>query len=152
MTTVAFSIGVDGAAVAPAGLANLGVPRPARHAHDAVLGAAARDPDVEAGRLGDDARVRAQPALDDRRAACAGRLLVRVRRDDQVAGEADTFRGEHLGGEHHRRDPALHVAGAAAVELPVSHLRGERLARPALARLDRDDVDVAVEDERAAAA
>ena len=59
---------------------------------------------------------------------------------------------EHLRGEHHRRDPALHVAGAAPVELPVAHLGGERVARPAVARLDRDDVDVPVEDERPAAA
>ena len=60
--------------------------------------------------------------------------------------------GQCLRGKRHRRDAALHVAGAAAVDRPVAHLAAERVARPVLARLDRDDVDVAVQQQRRAAA
>ena len=57
------------------------------------------------------------------------------------------------GGDDHARDAALHVAGAAAVEPAVAHHGGERVGlRPVGARLDVDDVDVAVEQQRAPAA
>ena len=123
-----------------------------RNGDAAVLGAAARDPDVEAGRLADDRRVGAEPALDEGGAARAGRLLVGVGGDDEVAGERHPELRQRLGGDRHCGDPALHVARAATVEESVPHLGGERIARPAIARLDGDGVDVPVEDERAAAA
>ena len=57
---------VDGATEPPVRLADLRVPRPARHPDHAVVRAAARDPGLEAGRLGHDARrppaARARPA------------------------------------------------------------------------------------------
>ena len=59
---------------------------------------------------------------------------------------------ERLGGQHHGRHAALHVARAAAVEHPVAHDRRVRVVRPALLRLARDDVDVAVEQQAATAA
>ena len=57
-----------------------------------------------------------------------------------------------LGGERHRRHAALHVAGAAPVEPAVADLGGERVAGPLGLGLARDDVDVAVEQQAAAAA
>ena len=78
----------------------------------------------------------------------ARRLLLRDRVHDQVALEADAEPGEHLGGERHARDAALHVARPAAVHATVRDDGRERVVRPALARLDRDDVDVAVEQQR----
>ncbi len=65
----------------------------------------------------------------------------------EVAGERDLQLGERLRGDHHRGDPALHVAGAAAVDVPVSDLGLERVARPLVDRLGRDRVDVAVEEQ-----
>ena len=59
---------------------------------------------------------------------------------------------QHLGREHHAGHAALHVAGAAPVQVAVAHLGPVRVARPAVARLRRDDVDVAVQEQAAAAA
>ena len=97
-------------------------------------------------------RVGAHAVRDRGDAARPGRLLVGDRVHEQVAGEADVEPGERLGGQHHRRDAALHVAGAAAVELAVAHDRRVRVVRPALLGLAGDDVDVAVEQEAAPAA
>ena len=79
--------------------------------------------------------------------AGARRLLVGDGVDDQVAAQAHAQLGQQLGGEHHCGDAALHVAGAAPVEVAVAHLGRERVARPALARLGRHHVDVAVEQQ-----
>ena len=59
---------------------------------------------------------------------------------------------QHLGGEHHARDAALHVARAAAIEVAVAHLGPVGIARPAVARLRGDDVDMAVQEQAAPAA
>ena len=89
--------------------------------------------------------------LDQRRPAGARGLLVGVGRDQDLAGQRDPEVRERLDREHHRRDPALHVAGASPEEEAVADLGHERIAGPFLSRLRRDDVDVAVEHERAAA-
>src|SRR5262249_30655798 len=68
------------------------------------------------------------------------------------SGERRAERGDDLRREHHRRDAALHVARAAAVQAAVPHLGPEGVARPLLARLHGDRVDVAVEQEAPAAA
>ena len=81
-------------------------------------------------------------------AACARRLLVRVRRDDQVTVQAHAGSRQHLGREHHAGDPALHVARAAAVEDSVADLGLERGARPPIERFRRHGVDVAVQEQR----
>ncbi len=109
------------------------------------------DPHVQAARLRDDRAVGLQGAGRDE-ASGSGRLLVRDGVDDEIAAQVDTERGEHLGRQRHAGDAALHVACSAAVDAPVLDDRGERVVRPALARLDRDDVDVAVQEERPAAA
>src|ERR1700679_259276 len=49
-----------------------------------------------------------------------------------------------------RADEALHVAGAAAIELVAAHFRRERIARPVLA-IDRHNVGVARQDVAAVA-
>ena len=92
------------------------------------------------------------PWATERDAPGAGRLLVGDGVDDQVARQADVEAGEHLGREHHRGDAALHVAGAAAVELAVADDGRVRVVRPARLGLARDDVDVAVQQEAATAA
>src|SRR3954471_22885898 len=143
---------VDRTSVPPRRLAHLGMARAAGYPDDPVLAAAAGDPDVEAGRLGHDARVGEDAALDDGGAPRARGLLVRVGGDDEVAGEVDAERREDFRGNDHRGDAALHVAGPAPVQRAVTQLRVERIARPALLWLGRDDVDVAVEEKRAAVA
>ena len=143
---------VDGAAVAPVRLAQLGVAGAALDRDRRVDRAAAGDPDLERRRLGHDARVGAHAVGDRCDAARARRLLVGDRVHEQVACEADVEPGEHLGREHHRRDAALHVAGAAAVELAVAHDGRVRVVRPARLGLAGDDVDVAVEQQAAPAA
>ena len=98
------------------------VPGAAGHHDLRVVRPAAAGPDLQGGRLGDDRRIGREAALDERHAPRSGRLLVGVRRDDEVAREPD--RGEGLRGDDHRRDAALHVAGAPPVQQPVAHLRG----------------------------
>jgi hypothetical protein len=99
------------------------------------------DDDLQPGRLGDDAGVRAE-ALEHRLDANARVLLVGDGGDDHVAGETGTDhrrRGEHAGG-----DAGLHVVAAAAVEPAVADVRDVRLAHPVHA----DRVDVPAEHER----
>ena len=143
---------VHGAALAPGTLEDLCVSGTAGDGEDAVLRASAGHPDLEARCLGDDARVGLDPPRHDRRAARTRRLLVGVRRHEQVAGELDTAACERLGCERHRSDAALHVARAAPAEVAVSDLGLERVARPALDRLHGDSVDVTVEEEGPTAA
>ena len=85
-------------------------------------------------------------------AAGAGRLLVGDRVHDQVAAQPDAEPASTSAANTIAADAALHVAGAAAVQVAVAHLGRLRVARPALARLGRDDVDVAVQEQAAAAA
>ena len=143
---------VHASALAPVRLGELGVGGAALDHERRVQRAAARDPDVERGRLGDDAGVRLDAVRHGGDPAGAGGLLVGDRVDQHVAAQRHAEPHERLGGEHHRRHAALHVARAAAVELSVALGGAERVARPALARLDRDGVDVAVEQQAAAAA
>ena len=151
-TVCAFSIALTAPPSRQCGWQQLGVARAPLDRDRRVDGAAAGDPDVEAGGLRDDARVGAHAVRHAGDPAGAGRLLVGDRVHEQVARQADAERGERLGCQHHRCDAALHVAGAAAVELSVAHHRGVRIARPALLGLARDDVDVAVEQQAAPAA
>ena len=80
--------GVDGAAVAPVRLPQLGVAGAALDRDRRVDRAAAGDPDLEAGRLGDDAGVGAHAVRDARDAARSARLLVGDRVHEQVAARA----------------------------------------------------------------
>ncbi len=143
---------VHRAAVAPVRLRQLGVPGPAVDGDDRRQRAAAAGPDLEPGRLGADARVGPHAVLHAGDAARAGRLLVGVRADDEVAAQPHAEPRQRLGGEHHAADAALHVARAAAVEVAVADLGAPRIARPAVDRRGRDDVDVAVQHQRPAAA
>ena len=143
---------VDRPALAPVGLCQLGVTGAPRNSDYRVARAARRDPDLEAGRFGDDGAVGGDPVVDERQAARAGRLLVRVGGDEQVAAERNAQLGEHLGGEDHAPDTALHVTSAATVQPAVADLGTERVARPAVERFGRDDVDMAVEEQAASSA
>ena len=82
-------------------------------------------------------------------AADAAGLLVRVRAHDQLAADRA---GDGLRRDHHRGDPALHVARAAAADPAVAHQRVEGIVVPAVLAPGGDDVDVAVQEQRPAAA
>ena len=114
--------------------------------------AAARDPDRELGRLGHDGGVGLQQTGGEQ-AAGTGRLLVGDRVDDQIARQRHAQIGQRAGRDDHARDAALHVARPAAVEQTLALDRRERVReRPGRARLDVDDVDVAVEQKGTTAA
>ena len=92
------------------------------------------------------------PSLDDRRPAGARRLLVGVRRDEQVAGERDrrARRAPRPRGPSQRSRPSCRRRrGRRACRRAP---RRGTVARPLLPRLGGDDVDVAVEEQRPAAA
>ena len=123
------------------------VRRPALHLDAQRDRAAARVPDDAAGRLGRDHRERA--AVDHARlaqvagAGDAARLLVahEVQDDPVLAEQAEIAR--RGGAVEHAHEAALHVGGAAPDDPAVRPLRPELLAR-----LRRDDVEVAVEVDR----
>ena len=144
--------GVHGAAVAPVRLGHLGVPGAALDRDRRRQRPAASHPHVERRRLGDDAGVGLDAVADRGQTAGARRLLVGDRVHDQVAAQAYAGLGQRHRRERHRGNAALHVAGAAAVEVPAAHLRGVGVARPAVARLRRHHVDVPVEQQAAPAA
>ncbi len=107
--------------------------------------------DVEAavGRLRDDDSVRRR-AFEARgeSSVSAAFLLDDALVDDRAGQGAGVQRG--LDPQEHRRDPALHVARASSIQAPTVDLRSERRPRPLLDRRLADDVDVAVQKERAA--
>ncbi len=84
---------------------------------------------------------------EEPRAEVAAVLLVAEDAEDEVAARAQLAPGgaEERVDEH--RDAALHVERAAAPDDAVDEVARERRARPVLA-VRRDDVDVAVEEER----
>ena len=143
---------VHTAALLPRRLVHLGVRGAALHAQRAVEEAAGRDPQVEARRLGHEPGVGAVAARDRGVRPHGARLLVGHRLDDHVALEPDARRPEHLEREDRRADAALHVDGAAAVDPPVADVRREGRRRPGRRVARAHDVDVAVHDERPAAA
>ena len=126
------------------------VGRRAQHAHREPQDADLRRPDRALRRLGQDRRVGGVPGQHAGQRAVAGALLLdhglqldrRARRDAQAAQPAH--------GADDGRQPGLHVPGAAAVEPVAVAARRERRAAPQRHRLGADDVDVAVEDQRAA--
>ena len=129
-----------------------GVARPPLHLDLGHQRAERAQPGGESGGLRHDPAVGGHPVGDRGERARAGRLLVGDRVDDQIATQRYVQAAQHLRGEHHRRHAALHVAGAAAVEPAIAHPGVERVARPLLARLGPDHVDVAVEEHAAPAA
>ena len=143
---------VHRAAGLPVRLRHLGVPGPALDGDGRRQRAAARHPDLERRRLRHDAGVGAHAVPRGGEPAGAGRLLVGDGVHDHVAGELHAEPREHLGRVDHARDAALHVARAAPVQVAVADLGPIRVARPALARVGRDDVDVAVQEQALAAA
>ena len=80
-------------------------------------------------------------------------LLGRDERDDELAVEAVEVAGgaERPDGGEDRRDAALHVAGAAAVQRAVADLAAPRIGRPGRRIAGRHDVEVARQDDPPAA-
>ena len=112
---------------------------PARPAHldRAVDGSAAGRPDLERARLGDDREVGGDAVARAGQPADAAGLLVGVRAHERGRRASAPRRGQRLGRDDHRRDPALHVARAAADDRPVAHLGVERIVRPSRPRAAR---------------
>ena len=99
-------------------------------------------------RLGNDDVVDARPRHDALvgeigDAAIAARFLVRRAGNLDGAGMVGKEGEEGLHRHDRGRQPALHVAGAAAVDAPLAHGPAERIEAPAGAGLDH--VDMAVE-------
>ena len=114
--------------------------------------AAARDPHGEPARLRHDRGVGLQQARGEQPAG-AGRLLLGDRVDDQVAGQRDAELGERAGRRRpcSPRRPSCRTRRGRRAGRRGRPRRTGRL-RPVGARLDVDDVDVAVEQQRATAA
>ena len=74
------------------------------------------------------------------------RLLVRQRREHEVARRSTALLGADQGGDHHR-DAALHVEGPAAPQVAIDDVAAERPLPPVL--IDGgDDVDVPLQQQR----
>src|SRR5947209_180184 len=76
-------------------------------------------------------------------------LLIRTRFDVQVALEAHARTLEEDRGHCAPRDGALHVRTAAPPEPPALDFAAKRLHRPEVRVLDRNDIGMAQEAERA---
>src|SRR5664280_863727 len=130
------------------------------HADDAELAGEGASPAVldhvaeadHRGRLADDAVVerrplRDEPVADTCRAIDRRAFLVAGDEKADAAAVIGRRPDELFGGDDHRRDRALHVGGAAAVELAITLGRHEGIAGPGRERAGRNDVGVAGEDE-----
>ena len=137
--------------VQPGRLVHLRVRRAALDRQRAVQKAARRDPEVEAGRLGNEARITTIATLDRGDRPHRARLLVRDRLEDHVTVEPDPGIAENFERNERRGDSPLHVAGSAPVDPAVPDLGRERVARPTLPFPCPDDVHVTVDHERTSA-
>ena len=144
--------GVDSAALTPVPLRHLRVPGTAGHGDQRRDRAAAAHPGVELGGLGGDTCVGPHAVRDGGAAAGAARLLVGDRAEHDVAGKADALAAQRLQGDHQPRDAALHVVGAAAVQVAGALGEPIRVAEPLPAWLDVDGVDVTVDQKATAGA
>ena len=113
---------------------------------------AAGDQGVQLGGLAAHGGVGPVAAQHRRDRAHAVHLLERHDVEEQVARHLDALGHERVGDRERRGDTALHVAGAPPVELAVAELRVPGARGPLLHRVSRDRVEVAVEQERPAAA
>ena len=107
-------------------------------------------PDRVLRRLGEDRGVGRVPGQHAGERAVAGALLLdhRLELHPPARGEAEALQAAHRA--DHRRQPRLHVAGAAPVHPLPLDARVVGVAAPQRDRLRADDVDVPVEDQRAA--
>lgn len=144
--------GTDRTTLAPVRLNGGHVPGSTGDVHGRHQAAAARHPDAQAGRLGDDGRVRLQPMGDGGYAARTGRLLVGHGTDDEVAAKAHSTPVQGLDGDEDGRDPTLHVHGPPTVEPPLTHRGPVGIDAPQVTRLGRDRINVTVEQQPRSAA
>ena len=100
--------------------------------------------DVQVGRLAGDREVAGVAVLDQELGAAVDLLLGLLVRDDREDDAHARLVAQLLERAHHRRERALHVVGAAAVE-PVALDPRRELLLPG-----GDDVEVAVQDDRRA--
>src|SRR5215211_7951304 len=138
---------VDRAPGPPVRLLDADVTRAARDGDRRQEGATARDRDVEQSGLRDDAGVGAHAVVDRGDPTGTRGLFVGDGADDDVARQPQAKRNHNFGGEDHRGYTALHVDGAAAVEVALAYLGLEGVTRPFFAGVRRDHVDVAVQEE-----
>ena len=109
-----------------------------------VIAPGVGDDDLEAGRLGDDRHVARRAGADRGEHALAAVLLGRHAGDENLALEPvlEARVADGADRRQDRRDPALHVAGAAAVQPVAVDRRRPRVLRPRREIADRHDVDV----------
>ena len=100
------------------------------------------DPDVHVGRLAGDREVADEAGIDQPVAAAVLPLLGLLVADDPEAHPHPVLVAQRRGDDHHRRDRALHVVGAAPVEPIAFEPRLELLG------VGGDDVDVALQHDR----
>ena len=112
---------------------------------------ALRGAQLQLGRLERQRHVGRRRARDDLAGAVPDDLLVADDVEDDVSARAESLLERDLRRPHRRREPALHVRRAAPVEAAVDDRAAERILGPGAPVTDRNDVDVAVERERAAA-
>ena len=122
----------------------------AQHAHLEPQHADLGVPDRAARRLGQDRGVGRVPGQHAGERAVARALLLddRLELHPRARREAEPLQAAD--GADHRHEPRLHVAGAAPVHPLALDARAVGVAGPQRGRLGADDVDVAVEDQRAA--
>lgn len=108
--------------------------------------------DAETRRLGDDDGVGRTTVEDGLERPMPRALLFDDRLQLHRCKRLQTERPEPRDGTDNDGEPGLHIARAAAIEPVAVPASEERRRAPHVDRLRADDVDVAVEDERAAAA
>ena len=106
---------------------------------------------AEPCRLHDHGAVRGVPAQDGGERAGPAVLLAHDAGDAETAAQPDSGVADGLCREQRAAEAALHVHGAATVDAAVAHHRIPRRRRPGGLVADRHHVDVAVEQQVAAA-
>src|SRR2546423_1835303 len=103
----------------------------------------------QAGRFENVRRIRTIATLGHGKAANSAILLTNNALQDQTASKWEAAFLQGGGGADADREPGLHVAGAAAVEASGLDVCRPGGGMPGLAVSHRNDVDMAVEDQRA---
>src|SRR5262249_10939093 len=75
-------------------------------------------------------------------------FLVHQRANDERTLDPDATALDRGGGDHRRREPALHVGGAASPDAAVTDVRGKRRMSPRGGITVRDDIGVAFDEQR----
>src|SRR6185312_16947085 len=92
---------------------------------------------LELRRLGDDGRVRLETVSREVTRSFSRHLLVDDRGIADAKGVLPPVGARREEPDEHRREPGLHVAGAASIDAAVAELATGRVLRPSLAQWHR---------------